>query len=96
MYLNSTNASRQSGSCEKGVVVKTTKEYSYTIFIFSYYHENIADIGGIVDCYCLRGRGKGKMGRVKGKIGVTVKSRGGLRERGKRRSAKGKGRELEC
>jgi hypothetical protein len=86
MYLNSTNASRQSGSTEKGVVVKTTKEYSYTIFIFSYYHENIADIGGIVDCYCLRGRGKGKMGRVKGKIGVTVKRRGGLRER---RSAKG-------
>jgi len=30
------------------------------------------------------------MGRVTGKIGVTVESRGGLRERGKRRSAKGK------
>ena len=36
------------------------------------------------------------MGRVKGKIGVTVKRRGGLRERGKGGVLRGKVRELGC
>jgi len=71
MYLNSTNQAQTVGILWKR---RCSKEYhsiadSYTIFIFSYYHENIVDIGGIVDCRCLRGR-------VKGKIGVTVKRRG--------------------
>jgi hypothetical protein len=47
MYLNSTN---QADSRDP---VKKTFVDSNTMFIFSYYHENIVDIGGIVDCHCL-------------------------------------------
>jgi hypothetical protein len=42
MYLNSTN---QADSRDP---VKKTFVDSNTMFIFSYYHENIVDIGGIV------------------------------------------------
>ena len=67
MYLNSTFCTNEAQTV--GILWKRrcSKEYhsiadSYTIFIFSYYHENIVDIGGIVDCRRLRGGLRGRLG----------------------------------